>query len=214
MPSFFSSLACTTTSTGIAAPGMGTGAEEGTAAVDKAAASTALYAAAGMGGGGGEAGGVVKKKAYSKKLDFAVPSSEKASRVWLSLDTESQRVARTEPKAAPPASPAVGGGGKDSHFFVTQSPFKYQGDGLEDFFASSTGASNSENRSIGYSESSFSGSSRAGRPGGETAADVSPRGAQKELIPDHHQKWEEEFDGGGGGGGGRAAAAVCRALDG
>lgn len=196
MPSFLSSLASTTTCTEIAHSGMGTGAEEGAAAVDKAAASAALYAAAGIGGGGGEAGGVIKKKAYSKKLDFAVPSSEKASRVWLSLDTESQRVARTGPRAAPPASPAVAGGGRDSHFFVTQSPFKYQGDGLEDFFASSTGVSNSENGSTGDSDSSGSGSRRGGRPGGETTVNVSLCGAQKDVVVDHQQKWEEESGGG------------------
>ncbi|KAM3572227.1 hypothetical protein VYU27_005761 [Nannochloropsis oceanica] len=196
MPSFLSSLASTTTCTEIAHSGMGTGAEEGAAAVDKAAASAALYAAAGIGGGGGEAGGVIKKKAYSKKLDFAVPSSEKASRVWLSLDTESQRVARTGPRAAPPASPAVAGGGRDSHFFVTQSPFKYQGDGLEDFFASSTGVSNSENGSTGDSDSSGSGSRRGGRPGGETTVNVSLCEAQKDVVVDHQQKWEEESGGG------------------
>jgi len=156
-----------------------------------------------MGGGEGKAGSVVKKKAYSKKLDFAGPSSEKASRVWLSLDTETQRVARTGPRAAPPASPAVAGGGKDSQFFVTQSPFKYQGDGLEDFFASATGSSSSSG-----SGSNSSSSSRVCRPGGEAAAegkgqdaaDLLLQGAEEDLGLDQQQKWEGGFEGGREGG--------------
>lgn len=83
-----------------------------------------------------------KKKAYSKKLDFAGTCDEKASCVWLSLDSETQRVARGGPGAAPPASPAAALQGsimRESHFFVSRSPFKQQAEDYEGFLASSAG---------------------------------------------------------------------------
>ncbi len=146
MPSFFSSLApsasSSSSSSSSASSSLGAEAEGHLAAANKAAALAAAAAAAAS-TAEGEAGFVAKKKAYSKKLDFAGPPTEKASRMWLSLDTEAQRVARDGPRAAPPASPACNSSAAHHLARTQQSPFKYQGEGMMDFFTNApTGGGN------------------------------------------------------------------------